>query len=146
MYFSADKTFIGDGELFDIELMEMEDGTVSVLGIYILLDVERVVTCAGAHGHYISANTEGKVFATRDKQGKSETFERVVLSPTQVAFKSAHGRYLSAEADGMCNLLFVVAAHDTHYYNCVRADVHAREKRQRRDLLYTPSSKQQILH
>jgi len=83
-YFSADKTFIGDGELFDIEL-EMEDSTVSILG---------------AHGHYVSANTEGKVFATRDKCGKSETFERIVLSSTQVVFKSAHGRYLGAEPDG----------------------------------------------
>jgi len=87
-YFSADKTFVGDWEMFNIEMIDLEECTVSLLG---------------THGHYVSADTEGRVFVTRDKCGKSETFERIVLSPTQVAFKSAHGRWLGAEVDGrMC--------------------------------------------
>jgi len=84
-YFSADKTFVGDWEMFDVEMIDMEEGNVSIVG---------------AHGHYITADPEGRVYATRDKCGKSETFEKVVVSPTQVAFKSANGKWLSADPDG----------------------------------------------
>jgi len=84
-YFSADQTFVGDWEMFDIELNDLEEGYVTILG---------------THGHYLSADLEGKVFASRDKSGKSETFERWVLGPTQVAFKSAYGKWLTADPEG----------------------------------------------
>jgi len=84
-YFSAIQTFVGDWEMFDIELDELEEGPVTILG---------------SHGHYLTADPEGKVFATRDKSGKSEIFERCVLGPTQVAFKSNYGKWLTADLEG----------------------------------------------
>jgi len=86
-YLTAENSVIGDCEMFDIEIMDLDNGHVSILG---------------AHGKYLSVEQDGKVLANREKCPiKSEAFDKVVISPCQVAFRSnVNNKWLGTELDG----------------------------------------------
>jgi len=86
-FLTAENSVIGDWEMFDIEIVGLDDGRVSILG---------------GHGKYISVEQDGRVLANKEKcQSSSEAFDKVVISPCQVAFRSnLTNKWLGTEPDG----------------------------------------------
>jgi len=82
---ASSATAIGEWEMYDLEIMEMSNAHVALVGV---------------HGKYLSVESSGRVHALHLDSGKNEVFSKKVVGPNRVAFKGSNGKYLAADSHG----------------------------------------------